>query len=456
MGSGQKQPCSASLHRPLLPHTFLVRLLFCTTSSTACYGLSKALVPVFKDDFDITVFDLDQFIFKHQSQSVQKLAEKEINRICSELRNFDCVNIQLEHGTFGNDSKIIFRRIKKIIQNSHTICITFHTIMPSDGLDIFDILKKCAAQGLREAINAYKSHKRATILGDGIYNLLKNEQRKRDLSVIVHTRRDRRMLQIVHGIKYVYDHPLAYFTPNKVTEIYKTSDRSKFTQLKGLPDDAILLGCFGFISSYKGIDTAIKALSLLPKNYHLAIFGGVHPAAIKKNQLIDPFIASLLGEIAPGKTWLDFTSVGAERMNINVSGADLISFSDKKNPRDMSSRVHFMGALSDDDFPVAMAICDTVLLPYVEVGQSSSGPMSTAVDLRKHVIAARTKAFMQYARYHKDRFNMFDIGNYLQLMQLILADSRKTPAPYPPPEINALTNMQTYLKALFQKIKDES
>ena len=412
-------------------------------------GYTKALIPVLEDNFEITVFDLDQFIFKHQSRLVQKLAEKEINRICSELINFDSVNIQLEHGTFGNDARSIFRRIRKIIQSSRKVCITFHTIMSSDGLNIFDLIKVCTAQGVRAAINTYQSNKRATILGDGIYDLLKNEQQKKELSVIVHTRRDRRILQVVHKLQHVYDHPLAYFTPDKVTEIYRHSDRSKFTQLNALSSDSILLGCFGFISSYKGIDTAIKALALLPENYHLAIFGGVHPAAIKKNQLIDPFIANLLSAIAPGRTWLDFNSTDTQKININVTGADLINFSTKKHPSDLSSRVHFMGELSDEDFPAAMTICDTVLLPYVEVGQSSSGPMSTAIDLRRHVIAARTKAFMQYSRYHKERFNMFEVGNHLQLSQLILADSRKSPALFPPPEFNALTNMHIYIKALF-------
>lgn len=408
---------------------------------------TKALEPLLSSKFDIKVFDLDQFIFKHSARSVQKLADKEINRICKELADFDCVNIQLEHGTFGNDGRTIFKRFKKIIQSCKKICITFHTIMPSDGMDIIDFLKAWKTSGYVSAINAYKSHVRATILGDQLYKLLAKEQKRRHLSVIVHTRRDKRMLEVVHKLKNVFDHPLAYFTEKQVEKIYDRSNRSNFRQLNLLPDDVILLGCFGFISSYKGIDTAIKAISLLPSNYHLAIFGGVHPAAIIKNQLIDPFISNLLGEISPGKSLLDVGAKTAERTLINLSGSDLINLASIKHPKDMSSRIHFMGALSEDDFPSAMTICDTVLLPYVEVGQSSSGPMSTAVDLLRPIIAARTKAFMQYERYHKSRFSMFEIGNYLQLSQLILANSYSNPRLYSRPIYNADTNLETYCNA---------
>lgn len=413
-------------------------------------GYTKALIPIFSEKFEIEVFDLDQFIFKHSSKSVQKLADQEILKICQKLSEFDCVNIQLEHGTFGNSAKSIFWRFKKIIQSSKKICVTFHTVMPSDGMNILDFLKLIPLVGLKVAAGTFKNHLRATILGDGIYKLLCKEQKRRDLSVIVHTRRDRRMLQIVHGIEKVYDHPLAYFTEAKVKEIYSKSSRQNFRQLDRLPEDAILLGCFGFISSYKGIDTAIKALSLLPPNYHLAIFGGVHPAAIKKNQLIDPFVSNLLGEIAPAKGWLDAGYGVSVNANLSLSSADLIKLTNMKHPRDLSSRVHFMGALSDDDFPAAMTVCDTVLLPYVEVGQSSSGPMSMAVDLRRHIISARTKAFMQYERYQKNRYSMFEIGNYLQLSQLILANSQPSPDLYLHPEFNAASNLKTYIQAFFE------
>jgi hypothetical protein len=39
--------------------------------------------------------------------------------------------------------------------------------------------------------------------------------------------------------------------------------------------------------------TVVRALHHLPKDYHLLIFGGVHPNEIKPHQAIDPVVSSL-------------------------------------------------------------------------------------------------------------------------------------------------------------------
>jgi hypothetical protein len=92
-----------------------------------------------------------------------------------------------------------------------------------------------------------------------------------------------------------------------------------------------------------------------------------------------------------------------------------------KHPRDLSSRLHFMGSFDDDDFLAGMAICDVVALPYLEVGQSSSGPISQAVELGCRVIASRTHNFLEFARYHPNTIEFFDIGNHLELAGRIAA-----------------------------------
>src|SRR5271156_1160240 len=68
-----------------------------------------------------------------------------------------------------------------------------------------------------------------------------------------------------------------------------------------------------------------------------------------------------------------------------------------------------------------MAICDVVVLPYLEVGQSSSGPISQAVELGCRVIASRTHNFLEFARYHPETVEFFDIGNHLELAERIAA-----------------------------------
>src|SRR5260370_18974573 len=92
-----------------------------------------------------------------------------------------------------------------------------------------------------------------------------------------------------------------------------------------------------------------------------------------------------------------------------------------EHPKDLSERIDFLGAQSDADFLSGLAICDTVVFPYLEVGQSSSGPISQALELGCRVIASRTHTFLQFARYHQNTVEFFDIGNHLELAGRILA-----------------------------------
>jgi hypothetical protein len=107
--------------------------------------------------------------------------------------------------------------------------------------------------------------------------------------------------------------------------------------------------------------------------------------------------------------------------------------------------VHFLGVHDDEAFMRAMALCDTVVLPYLEVGQSSSGPIAMALEMGCRVLASRTLAFMQFARYHPGQIELFDIGNYAELADLIRVD---TPAPLGQRRLayNTETNTALYLK----------
>ena len=94
----------------------------------------------------------------------------------------------------------------------------------------------------------------------------------------------------------------------------------------------------------------------------------------------------------------------------------------------------------------AMAVCDMVVLPYLEVGQSSSGPIAIALEMGCRVLASRTLAFLQFARYHPDQIEFFDIGNYAELADLIRFAA---PAPGAARRLsfNTKTNTALYLTA---------
>jgi hypothetical protein len=116
------------------------------------------------------------------------------------------------------------------------------------------------------------------------------------------------------------------------------------------------------------------------------------------------------------------------------------------HPKDLSDRIHFLGPQSDADFLSGMAICDSVVFPYLEVGQSSSGPISQALELGCRIIASRTHTFLQFARYHKDLIEFFDIGNHLELAGHLRARPQYDPI-IRVPAFNVETNRAVYVAA---------
>lgn len=104
-----------------------------------------------------------------------------------------------------------------------------------------------------------------------------------------------------------------------------------------------------------------------------------------------------------------------------------------------------MGALGDAEFLAGMAICESVVFPYLEVGQSSSGPISQALELGCRVIASRTRTFLGFAEYHPNVIEFFDIGNHLELAERVLARPQFAARPFP--DFNAETNKALYLLA---------
>lgn len=418
---------------------------------------TKAIVEQLSPYYDIKVFDLDQFLLSNIKNDIVKLANEDISNICREIRdNFDVVNIQLEHGTLGKKPNIIFKRLKKLILASPKLCITFHTVLQSEGgvdwrsLGVY--AKKLELNKIRSHFNHIKN---STYLTDQIYDLIREQQIiGKDISVIVHTKRDARYMSIIERLKNVYHHPLVFLSKQTAEKVKNIATKKDFPALNHLPEDIVLLGCFGFYGAYKGTETAINALKLLPDNYHLAIFGGVHPGNINKNELISNDVRRILETVSVGKTELDAAanlSNKAQNVTFELDSKWINDALSKPHKDDLSTRVHFAGSPSDDDFPKAMAICDIVLLPYNEVGQSASGPGSMAIDMGKPIVASRTKTFLQLARYYPNAMNFFDIGNVLQLAQVLEGIDTKSVSSEKDYSYNYESNINTYRTALFSK-----
>jgi glycosyltransferase involved in cell wall biosynthesis len=425
------------------PKTKKPKLAVVSTFDDLCgiAGYTRFLLKQIEADFDVEVFDLDQFFMRSTNKRVRKIADQMIRDFCARAKTFDCVNIQLEHGTLGKTWTDIIRRFRWIAEASPALSVTYHTMFPYETLDYAALAGEVASLRLPKALARINSDRNAR-MNRVICRMLRRLSQNKTVNVIVHTRRDMRVMRHVHGLPSVFDHPLSFVDPSDAAALRATSTRSTILGLSRLPENAKLIGVFGFLSEYKGFDVVIRAMHLLPDDYHLLIFGGVHPHEIKKEQKIYPYVRALLNETYVDKSVFDALEDKSVSLAIDSSNTALLI----DHPKNIGQRIHFLGPQTDEGFAKGMAVCDHVVVPYLEVGQSSSGVLSIALDMGSRIIAARNHAFMQFARYHPNSVEFFEIGNHLELAERILA----TPA-YPaegrPNAYNVSTNRALYVAA---------
>jgi glycosyltransferase involved in cell wall biosynthesis len=426
------------------------RLAVVSTHDDLCgiAAYTRSLERQLGDIFDVTVFELNQFLLRSNHRRVRRFADRHIQAICREIRHYDSVNLQLEHGTLGRSCGDIFRRFNWIVGASPRLSVTFHSIMLSDGFDYAEWLREICRFNFAKAIAMRSAYLRANQLSAGIARRLRRAQRFKPVALVVHTRRDLFHMKYVHGMRNVYDHPLSFIDCAEAHEVRRSAARAQFPVLDAVPAQSKLIGVFGFFGRYKGFDTVIRALHHLPEEFHLLIFGGVHPNEIRRHQPVDPVVSSMFdaGFIDTSVVERTRTAAGtsAPFVSVNVDGSmrDLLV----EHPKDLSGRIHFLGAQSDADFLSGMAICDAVVFPYLEVGQSSSGPISQSLELGCRVIASRTHTFLQFAKYHPDTIEFFDIGNHVELAGRILSRPQFDPCKRLL-AFNVKTNKATYLAA---------
>jgi glycosyltransferase involved in cell wall biosynthesis len=414
------------------------RLAIVSTRNPLCgiAAYTAALESQLTDLFDVTVFDLNQSLLRSNHPRVRKIADKHIQEICREIATFDAVNLQLEYGTLGRSTKDIRRRFSWLIGASPRLSVAFHTVKRAPRFPTGDYFRAIFTGKLQRAADIRARYRRDRQLCFGIAKRLHRAARQKSLSVIVHNRRDRLDMEYLHGFGRVFDHPLSFLSAETAEAVRRQATRRAFPLLDTISADDVLVGVFGFINDYKGFRTAIRALHDLPKHYHLLIFGGVHPNEIPLDLSIHPHVGALLDDATiDAKLFEQLRNVPVKKgirvnLDIKCSIADLLA----AHSRELSGRIHFMGAVDDPDFLAGMAICDVVVFPYLEVGQSSSGPISQARELGCCIIASRSHTFLDFAAYHPNTIEFFDIGNHLELAERIAAR----------PQYSAIANQSRY------------
>lgn len=394
------------------------RLAIVSTFDVQCgiAGYTRCLVKQIKPDFDVEVFDLNQSFMRSTDPAMAAVADGMVKEFCARAATYDFVNIQLEHGTLGVLSKDIQRRLKWIIAAAPALSVTFHTVLLKEKFDHRELTKNLSRLWVADAWKTLKNHLDRNAMTSGVYKLLQDASKQKPVNIIVHTGRDAEIMRHAVGLANVYDHPLVFRGRTEAAKLRATTTRADFPMLENMPANVRTIGVFGFISKYKGFETVVKALRFLPEDYHLLIFGSVHPNEIQNHQSIYPYVRELL-DAADVDAWLEDTGeaiAGGVAPNGKVPEA-------VRHPHNMADRIHFLGAQTDDDFAKGICVCDTVVMPYLEVGQSASGAISIALEMGARVIAAHNRTFLQLTRYFPNCIEMFDIGNHIELAERIRA-----------------------------------
>src|SRR5947207_6919542 len=130
-------------------------LAIVSTDSTLCgiAAYTAALRRQLNQAFDITVFDLDQYLLRSTHRRVRRLGDRHIKEICRALGVFDAVNLQLEHGTLGRDARDIDRRFGWLVTAAPRLSVTFHTLPPPPDFDGVAFAKALVTLKWRTAVH---------------------------------------------------------------------------------------------------------------------------------------------------------------------------------------------------------------------------------------------------------------------------------------------------------------
>ncbi|TPN83192.1 hypothetical protein FJ987_17210 [Mesorhizobium sp. CU2] len=358
----------------------------------------------------VEVIELDLKLLQSTNKIIREKGHRHISEIASRLKAFDGVNIQFEAGLYGTLPSDIIRRATILMQANPNTTVTLHSprLMEASSASARAGIRKLVTlqivDGLREIIGNKLADIHIRINRKVIKNAIKN-----NLRLIVHTSRAARQIQQFFNYTRVDVHPL------KIVPDNFERDGSVLERIRSeisLTESDVLLGMFGYISAYKGHGDALKALSLLPKEYKLLIFGRQHPQTLKVDGKTDAYLQKLIETVLANKS--------------------------------LRGRVFFLGELEDNDFWKVASAVDVAWLPYYENGQDGSGIASICMDACQRVLCSSSFAFDElFKLVPYDNYMRFDIGNYLEIATKTEMLMRRDLSGHPEKPVTSVYNCQT-------------
>lgn len=362
-------------------------------------------------DYDLSTHSIDTTLAKSNLKGSEKLRFSQFKRIGKEVGACDYVNIQFENGLFGQSHSEVIRNLKAILNRKTQFTFTMHTADFFEGAEnsgsYLDALKHFLTLRMKAGLGViYQKFAKPFMVR--FISLIKDYP---NVSIIVHTKREERLFKKFFGFEKVYSHPLVFLPKEKAKDIRETEDASDYRQRFNLDQDDKVVAIYGFVTEYKGHLTAIKALRHLPDNYKLIIAGAQHPQSIERHTEANQYFESLFQAIEKVDN-VDYGKLTlAETQSLSVAG-----------------RVQFEGFISDDDMLKLMRNADVSLYPYLETGQSGSGPASLGLEVGAKMLVSNAHVFSELSKFAPDCFERFDIGNYYELADKVklLAENRSS------------------------------
>lgn len=353
---------------------------------------TEALRREFAKIYNVQVIPLNLSLLQNPSPSVVKAGRRHIDEIASSLGGFDYVNIQFEGGLYGSSFREVYRNVAALMRASRNLVVTMHRVDVMPG----SLLPKVAMTPLRSMRGLFVDYvlkRRQALLTEKVIVLARKLAQSKNVKIKVHTPRDAEYVKRVFGFEGVFHFPLTFLDPDVRRQVQQDVRPSLIRERYKLPEGSRVVGVFGFISAYKGYETVVKAMSLLPQDWYLFVVGGQHPQSIRPQVEVDPYLNKLINQV-----------VALERERGALADHE---------------RVRFIGEVSDPDFLFFLRNMDAVVLPYIEVGQGMSGVFALAMEAGARLLCANNLAVLQARRYYGVTFSQFDIGNYIELAQKI-------------------------------------
>ena len=363
------------------------RLAIISSYNESCGNASytEVLRREFIKHYNVDILSLQVDILNSTKKKFKKLANEHIRNLASQLKNYDYVNIQCELGLYGATPQAIYKRLKILIKASPNLILTMHRLDIKERLDLLG-LRTLLRGGLMKLSIEFRQNRSAAVCKK-IIKEIKKKAKKANAHIIVHTKRDEKLIKKLYNFECVHNFPLTFFNQMERSRTQKPNERHNFNDRYSLDSSDIIIGLFGFINAYKGHETVLSALKHLPQNYKVMIFGSQHPMSYEGYTLINKYLKKLVALVETGN---------------------------------LSNRVFFVGNLSDDDFINALYCCDYAVLPYLEVNQGGSGIASIVLESKIKSFYSNNKAFKELAKYFPNCFETFDMGNYLELAYKIM------------------------------------